>query len=103
MRNCALIPLVVICALLPAAAWSQLPPPYCTQWGSWGTGQGQFDTPYGIAIDAAGHVYHLHPLRSLSTFQRACSISAMSSISSLVNLMRATLRFPTAYSVHPIR
>jgi hypothetical protein len=40
MRKCLVIPLVVICALLPAAAWSQLPPAYCTQWGSNGSGQG---------------------------------------------------------------
>lgn len=27
------------------------------QWGSRGAGPGQFDTPHGIALDAAGHVY----------------------------------------------
>ena len=57
MRNCVMIPLVVICALLPAAAWSQSPPAFCTQWGSYGTGPGQFNNPYGVAVDASGNVY----------------------------------------------
>jgi len=57
MRNCIVIPFVVICALLPVAAWSQLSPDYCTQWGSQGTGQGQFNWPYGVAVDASGNVY----------------------------------------------
>ena len=57
MRNCVLIPLVVIWALLPVAARSQLPPPYCTQWGSGGSDPGQFEHPYGVAVDAAGQVY----------------------------------------------
>jgi hypothetical protein len=57
MSKCVVIPLVVICALLPAAAWSQLPPAYCTQWGSSGTGQGQFNSPTLVAVDASGNVY----------------------------------------------
>jgi hypothetical protein len=57
MRKCVVISLVVIWALLPAAAWSQLPPAYCTQWGRQGTGPGQFYWPCGVAVDAAGHVY----------------------------------------------
>ena len=56
MRNCVLIPLVVICALVPAAACSQLPPVYCGQWGSYGTGPGQFNYPMGVAVDASGNV-----------------------------------------------
>src|ERR1044071_8531345 len=32
-------------------------PTYLTQWGSPGSGSGQFDNPNGIAIDAAGDVY----------------------------------------------
>jgi len=50
MRKCAVIPLVVICALFPAAAWGQLPPAYCTQWGSEGSEPGQFEYPYGVAV-----------------------------------------------------
>jgi len=57
MRNCVLISLVVICALLPAAAWSQLPTAYCTQWGSQGSEPGQFIGPDGVAVDASGNVY----------------------------------------------
>jgi DNA-binding beta-propeller fold protein YncE len=52
-----MILLVVICALLPSAARSQLPFAFCTQWGSYGTGDGQFQIPAGIAVDASGNVY----------------------------------------------
>jgi len=41
MGNCVLIAFIVICALLPATAWSQLPPAFCTMWGNYGTGPGQ--------------------------------------------------------------
>ena len=57
MRKCVLIPLVVICALLPTPASSQLPPAYCTQWGSYGSAPGQFYGPWGVAVDASGNVY----------------------------------------------
>ncbi|MCB9098626.1 MAG: tandem-95 repeat protein [Anaerolineales bacterium] len=30
---------------------------YLSQWGSYGSGDGQFDTPYGVAVDAIGNVY----------------------------------------------
>jgi hypothetical protein len=30
---------------------------YITQWGSEGTGPGQFDDPWGVAVDASGNVY----------------------------------------------
>jgi hypothetical protein len=30
---------------------------YVTQWGSYGTGDGQFDYPCGVAVDASGNVY----------------------------------------------
>jgi DNA-binding beta-propeller fold protein YncE len=30
---------------------------YLTEWGSYGSGPGQFNTPYGVAIDASGNVY----------------------------------------------
>ncbi len=30
---------------------------FLTTWGSQGTGEGQFNTPVGIAVDASGNVY----------------------------------------------
>jgi len=30
---------------------------YLTRWGAWGKGEGQFDTPAGIALDPRGSVY----------------------------------------------
>ena len=30
---------------------------YVTKWGSYGTGNGQFDLPLGIATDSSGNVY----------------------------------------------
>ena len=30
---------------------------YLAQWGSYGSGDGQFSTPRGVATDAAGNVY----------------------------------------------
>jgi DNA-binding beta-propeller fold protein YncE len=32
-------------------------PPFLTAWGSYGTGDGQFLTPVGVAVDADGIVY----------------------------------------------
>ena len=28
-----------------------------TQWGSYGSGNGQFDYPFGIAVDSSNNVY----------------------------------------------
>ncbi|MEO5616742.1 MAG: SdrD B-like domain-containing protein, partial [Candidatus Eisenbacteria bacterium] len=39
----------------PAAAIS--PPAYLLQWGTAGTGNGQFSDPAGVAVDASGNVY----------------------------------------------
>jgi DNA-binding beta-propeller fold protein YncE len=51
---------VIVCAgllcLLPPAASAQTPT-YLYQWGTSGTGNGQFDQPTGVAVDASGHVY----------------------------------------------
>src|SRR5437762_364528 len=43
-------------ALLPAATRAQAPP-YLTQWGGLGTGDGQFYYPVSVAVDGSGHVY----------------------------------------------
>ena len=43
-------------AILPAVAGAQAPP-YLTQWGTFGTGPGQFETPVGVTVDNAGNVY----------------------------------------------
>ncbi len=33
------------------------PPPYLTEWGTSGTGDGQFDDPRDVAVDTAGNIY----------------------------------------------
>jgi hypothetical protein len=33
------------------------PPPDATQWGSTGSGDGEFDNPYGVAVAASGNFY----------------------------------------------
>jgi DNA-binding beta-propeller fold protein YncE len=43
-------------SILPPTAGAQAPP-YLTQWGTPGTGDGQFLYPTGIAVDANGNVY----------------------------------------------
>ena len=43
-------------ALMPTTVGAQ-PPVYLTQWGSQGSGNGQFNDPFGVATDAAGNVY----------------------------------------------
>src|SRR5437773_1268870 len=43
-------------SILPASAGAQ-PPGYITQWGSYGSSNGQFYAPGGVAIDAAGDVF----------------------------------------------
>jgi len=43
---------------LPVFVMAQSPPPvYSFQFGSAGSGNGQFNTPYGVAIDSAGNIF----------------------------------------------
>src|SRR2546422_675669 len=43
-------------SILPASVGAQAPV-YLGQWGSLGSGDGQFNGPHGVATDAAGNVY----------------------------------------------
>jgi len=43
-------------ALFHPAADAQAPT-YLYQWGTYGTGDGQFNLPFGVAVDASGNVY----------------------------------------------
>ena len=56
--GCFAIVSVLLACLLPAIAGAQ-PPVYVLQWGSIGSGNGQFDAPIGIATDASGDVFVL--------------------------------------------
>ena len=60
MKQCCLVARVVAialaAALLPASASTQAPA-YITQWGTYGTGDGQLNLPFGIAVVASGNVY----------------------------------------------
>lgn len=47
---------IIAVTLLPVTVSAQAPP-FITAWGSYGTGDGQFRTPVGVATDAAGDVY----------------------------------------------
>src|SRR5207249_331416 len=48
--------LLSLASILPATVGAQ-PPVYLTQWGSPGSGNGEFNRPYRVAVDAAGDVY----------------------------------------------
>src|SRR4029078_5574139 len=43
-------------SILPATVGAQ-PPAYLLQWGSFGSGNGHFSSPVGVATDVAGNVY----------------------------------------------
>ena len=55
-----------------ASSASAQVPPYVTSWGSFGTGDSQFYTPIGVAVDADGIVYVVDSnLRRLKRFTSA--------------------------------
>src|SRR5260370_705589 len=54
-RSVALLGLALAC-LLPREAAAPAPP-FLTQWGTLGTGNGQFQGPMGLAVDDGGSVY----------------------------------------------
>jgi hypothetical protein len=47
--------LVALCYAIPALA--NLDYQFVLKWGSYGTGDGQFSFPYGVAVDGSGNVY----------------------------------------------
>ena len=57
MHNRALVTTILLAAVLLAATARAQAPSYLTQWGTEGAGSGQFDRPYGVAVDASGNVY----------------------------------------------
>ena len=48
---------IALTALLYGVAFAENPPQYVTQWGAFGLGNGQFNQPFGVAVDASGNVY----------------------------------------------
>ncbi len=55
-RRILTLALLGFTATFPGAAGAQ-PPVYLLQWGSNGSGNGQFISPVGVATDASGNVY----------------------------------------------
>lgn len=57
--------LVACCVVGSAVAlgsqpvYAETPPVYLGQWGEYGSGDGQFDTPDGLVIDSQGYIYIL--------------------------------------------
>src|SRR5262252_332804 len=46
----------ILVATVTSSAFAQAPA-FVTQWGTYGTGDGQFQYPNGVATDASGNVY----------------------------------------------
>ena len=46
-------------ALWSPPAYAEAPPIYLDQWGSYGSANGQFNTPDGLVIDSQGNIYVL--------------------------------------------
>ncbi len=49
--------LALLLVLPPSNAWATDPPEFILQWGSNGSGDGQFAGAHGIEVDAGGNVY----------------------------------------------
>ena len=58
MKTLRLLPVLVALIAAPLTARTlEDPPVFLLQWGSFGTGPGQFEFPHGLATDADGNVY----------------------------------------------
>lgn len=49
--------ILFVACLFANRANAELPPQFIDSWGALGSGPGQFNTPYGVATDAAGNVF----------------------------------------------
>jgi tripartite motif-containing protein 71 len=47
----------ILAFALPLSARGQVPPVFITEWGTTGTGNGQFQLPVGVAVDGQGNVF----------------------------------------------
>ncbi len=56
--------IILIIFIINSHAMADSPPCYITQWGSQGTGNGQFYDLWGIAADSSGDVYVADTLNS---------------------------------------
>jgi|GEM_PF-4006400 len=56
MKKCSLVALVLVGVMLTAEAIAQ-PPPLLAKWGTYGSGEGEFVTPFTVAVDVNGNVY----------------------------------------------
>jgi hypothetical protein len=48
---------VLVLMFASVAVLAEEPPEYITQWGEYGSGNGQFDRPKGIAVDSYSNIY----------------------------------------------
>jgi|GEM_PF-323887 len=48
---------LILLAVLPGVSASQCEPEFLLKWGTYGSGDGQFNIPFGVDVDAEGNVY----------------------------------------------